>query len=460
MSEQALPVSTTLPADISASAAVASPRRFVKRVAWTFGAKLVMVISGLGSSIIAARWLGTKGFGQLSVVNATGALALQIGSAGLPSAMVYFVAKDRRIFAPAAINALLFAIAVGSVLTASVVAFARFDPALFGFVPAGLMTVGAISIPFLLIMLLGLNLLLAIERIAQFNLIDAAAPVLVLVNSLVVLVLLQSGVFALVSANTVAAVLIGLVTIFALSKSRRANPPKGALTPDLSLFREMISYAVKFYVSILAGVIIIRADLLIVNHFRGPSEAGVYSAASQVATLLMLLPGVIATLLFPQIASSDDKQGVFAMRVTRHTSFIMLVSCMAAIAVAFVLPYVYGLQFRAATAQLLILLPGVYLISIESVLVQHFTATGLPAAIPWFWVLTVIVSVGLNLLFVPTYGASAAAVSSTISYGLIFFLVAFYFRARTKHRLGEILVLRRSEFRKLLTKFPVQSQTR
>ena len=59
----------------------------------------------------------------------------------------------------------------------------------------------------------------------------------------------------------------------------------------MALLRRMIGYGLKFHVSILAGAIIIRADLLVVNYFRGAAEAGVYSVASQFALLLMLLPG-------------------------------------------------------------------------------------------------------------------------------------------------------------------------
>src|SRR5437667_11784848 len=91
-----------------ASTASSSPRSFAKCVAWTVAAGLAMLIGGVGSSIVVARWLGAPGLGQLAVVNVTVALALQVGSAGLPSAMVYFVAKDRRHFEAEAANALLF----------------------------------------------------------------------------------------------------------------------------------------------------------------------------------------------------------------------------------------------------------------------------------------------------------------------------------------------------------------
>src|SRR5207302_6614801 len=84
-----------------------------------------------------------------------------------------------------------------------------------------------------------------------------------------------------------------------------------------------------------------------------------------------------------------------------------------------------------ATNQLLILLPGVYLVGLESVLVQHFTGTGLPFAIPLFWLITMVLNVALNLTFVPVWGARAAALNSTLSYALIFVLVAVHFCRQT-----------------------------
>ena len=51
-----------------------------------------MIASSVGASVIVARWLGAEGLGALAVLNVTVAVALQIGSAGLPSANTYFIA--------------------------------------------------------------------------------------------------------------------------------------------------------------------------------------------------------------------------------------------------------------------------------------------------------------------------------------------------------------------------------
>jgi len=408
-----------------------------------------MLLSGVGASVIVAHMLGAEGLGALAVLNVTVAVALQLGSAGLPSANTYFIARDKSSVARVCANALVFALVAGCAFALVVVALARFYPALFGHVPVGLMTVAAVSIPFQLITLLGLNVFLGLNRIGHFNLLDAAAQALLLVNALVALVILGAGLRALVSLNTLVSVLMSLLIVWMIA--RLLKELRGQkFRPDAKLFRHMARYGLKFHVAVVAALLIFRADLLIVNHFRGATEAGVYAVATQVATMLMLLPGVIGTLLLPRVASAPDARGEMTMRVTRHTAFVMLFVCLAAVPASFALPFVYGAQFADASWQLLILLPGIYLVGIESVLVQHFSSLGLPVAIPLFWLATLCLNVALNLAFVPTYGARAAAVASSISYALIFILVATYFRARTGNSLSTTLFLRAGEMRELL----------
>jgi O-antigen/teichoic acid export membrane protein len=423
---------------------------FMSGVALTFGTRLIMLVSMVGSSVVVARWLGPVGLGTVAVLNAIVMLALQVGSAGLPSANTYFIAKDRKSLGPVWANAIAFALIAGTGIAIAVVALVKIRPALFGDVPAKLVAIIAISIPFQLLILLGLNALLAMDRIGQLNLLDSMAPALALANTVVVLIIFHGTLTTLVAFNTAAAMALGLAVVWAVGRLLARQKERRAARPDLSLLNKMLSYGMKFYVSIIASVVIFRADLLIVDHFRGAGEAGVYAVASQVSFLLMMLPGVIGMLLFPRVASYQDPRGEFAIQVTRHGSFVMLLMCLVAAIGSFALPLIYGARFADATIQLLILLPGVYLVGIESVLVQHFTGTGLPVAIPIFWLITVAVSLGLNLALVPVFGARGAAVTSTISYALIFVLVTVYFCMKTGRRPAEVFLLRKGELRGLL----------
>jgi O-antigen/teichoic acid export membrane protein len=424
---------------------------FASGVALTIVTRLLMLLGTVGSSVIVGRRLGPEGLGSLAVLNTTIVLALSIGSLGLTSANTYFIAKNRQTLAPVWANAIVFALFGGTLVAVVVVTLAKVKPGLFGDVSADLILIAALSIPFQFLLALGLNVLLAMDRIRQLNFMDAMAPALALFNAIVVLLILQSNLKLLVSFNTAATVALSAGMLWAVARLIARQKERFPFRPNGKLFKVAITYGLRFCIPLMAATLIFRVDLLFVNHFRGAAEAGVYAVASQVANLLTMLPGVIAMLLFPRVASAQDPRGEFAIRVTRHVSFLMLSMCAAAAAGSFLLPLVYGARFADSTIQLLILLPGVCLIGIESVLVQHFTGTGLPVAIPIFWLVTLAVSIGFNLALVPVFGARGAAVTSTLSYTLIFILVAIYFCRKTQRKPAEIFLLRDDEMRSLFS---------
>lgn len=428
-----------------------SPRRFSIQVAWTVGARLLMTLNSVLAGIIVARWLGADGLGQLAVINVAVATIVQLSSAGLPSANTYFIAPDHRHLPAAAVNSLVFALIIGGLLAAGLTGLSVWRPGWFGFIDPQLIGIAAVAIPFQLLTLIGLNIFLAVGRIERFNLLDLAGQAFVLINAVVALIILSGGLRAFVSLNTVTTALFGSLIVSLVWSYGTKLKGRSAWRPDGKLFANMLRYGLKFHVSILAGALLFRADLLVVNYFRGAAEAGVYSVASQVALMLMLLPGVIGTLLFPRVAAEQDLSAETTCRVTRHTAFVMLPICLAAIPLSFLLPFLYGPAFSDVSTQLLILLPGVYLIGLESVLVQHSNATGLPRAIPLFWLATLVVNICLVFILVPRLGARGAAVASSISYALIFLLVFFHFRSVTGRSASDAFLLRGAELRQLMS---------
>jgi O-antigen/teichoic acid export membrane protein len=426
-----------------------SSRRFTLNIVWTFGARLLMIVNSVAAGIIVAHVLGVIGVGELAVINVSVATLVQLASFGLPSANTFFISQDVKRLRAVATNSFLFALMFGILLAALLIFAAQLRPGWFGDVDKNLIRIASIAIPFQLITLIGLNILLAINRVREFNLLDLASQSFVLINSLLALIALRSGLQTLVILNTVASVLVALVMVGLIITSGRRLQRDATWRVDPQLFTRMLRYGLKFHVSILAGALIFRADLLVVNHFRGPDEAGVYSIASQMAMMLILLPGVIATLLFPRVSAEKDQQGETICLVTRHTTFVMFILCLVAAPLSFLLPLVYGADFADASWQLLILLPGVFLVGVESVLVQHFNALGLPRVIPLFWVITLAINVVLVFVLVPRLGARGAALASTIGYSLIFLLVAVYFQKTTGRSLSDAFLLRRAEILRL-----------
>jgi O-antigen/teichoic acid export membrane protein len=419
----------------------AGSTRLKTQVAWTFATRILMLVNTVAAGVIVAHWLGAEGVGQLAVINVVVATVVQLCSFGLPSANTYFISQDQKQLRTAAINSLIFATFVGSLLALGLDYLAALRPEWFGFVSARLIRIASVSIPAQLITLIGLNILLAVGKIREFNLLDLAGQSFVLINAVLALIVFRGELSTLVIMNTATALLVSFVVVVLIWVAAR-KLARSQWRVDASLLAQMIRYGLKFHIAILAGAIIFRADLLIVNHFRGAGEAGVYSVATQFGMLLMLLPGVIGTLLFPRVTAEPDVRGETTSLVTRYTAFVTFCCCLATVPFSFLLPFIYGAEFSDATWLLLILLPGVYLVGLESVMVQHFNALGLPRVIPVYWVVTLIVNLLLVFSLVPRWGAQGAALASTVSYALIFVLVTRQFMASTGQSFANVFLMR------------------
>jgi O-antigen/teichoic acid export membrane protein len=428
----------------------AGSTRLKSQVAWTFATRLLMIVNSVGAGVIVAHWLGAEGVGQLAVINVAVATAVQVCSFGLPSANTYFISQDQEQLRTAAINSLIFALLVGSLLAFGLYYVANIRPDWFGIFAARLIGVASISIPAQLITLIGLNILLAVGKIREFNLLDLVAQSFVLINAVLALIVLGGELSTLVVMNTAAALLVSVVIAVLIWIAAR-KLARSQWRPDGSLMARMIRYGLKFHISILAGAIIFRADLFVVNYFHGEGVAGIYSVATQFGMLLMLLPSVIATLLFPRVTAEQDQQGETTALVTRYTTFVTFFCCLAAVPFSFLLPLIYGEDFTESSRLLLILLPGVYLVGLESVLVQHFNALGLPRIIPVYWVVTLVINLVLVFSLVPQFDARGAALASTVSYALIFGFVTLQFLKSTGQSFSNVFILRRGELRQLLS---------
>ena len=419
--------------------------RFARHIGWTLAARLLLVANSVGVGVIVARWLGAEGLGQYAVLTVTVNNLVQIGGAGLTAANVFFVARERELLPTVSINALWFALGGGVALAGGIIAAAWLRPAWFHNIPLGLLVLAAAALPFLLLTLLQLNLFLAVGEVARYNALDALGQSFGLLNALTALVLCGAGVWALVGLNTAANLLVSALITYLIYCWAQGHKLSGNWRPDARQFARMMRYGIKINVMNAALVLLLRADVLLVNYFRGGAEAGVYAVAGQMSLMLLMLPNVVGTLLFPRVAETRDERGEFTARAVRHTVLLLGVLCLAAIPAAFLAPVVYGPAFADAPRQFLLLLPGAALLGLQMILSQHLVGVGVTWALPSAWSVTLLLSVTLNFVFTPYYGARGAAAISSVCYALIFVFTLFLFRRQTGQSLANTLLIKRGE---------------
>jgi O-antigen/teichoic acid export membrane protein len=397
---------------------------FRDRVALTLIGRGVTVGLGLLSSVMTARYLGPEGRGVLATLAVLTGLSLQFGNPGLHTGNVYFVSKQPHRAAGVLGNTLVVSVVAGLLAALVAIALAALRPGWFPGIPRLLILLTAAVLPFQFMILLYQNTLLGLHEITAFNLFEVGNKILTVALLAAWLLLFAGGAAGAVVLFSSMAVLFG--TASALYCARRV-PFRPRL--DRALFAEMIRYGGRVYVACLLAFLVIRSDMLLVNYFRGTAEAGVYSIAVQIADTLLLLPVTIGIILMPRIASQGtERPEEVTARVLRHTALLMtLLVGAAAAAVAPVVRLLYGSGFEGAILTTWCLLPGVWALGLNGVLMNHFSARGMPPVTMAAPFVGLVLNVALNLAIVPRFGIAGAAVTSSFAYAIMlaFSLAAF-----------------------------------
>lgn len=405
-----------------------------------------MAANSVVAGVLVARILGAESLGAYLVLTVTVQVLIHVSGFSLHIANTYFTAREISKLPVAGANSVLFGIISGGVCTAIVLVFSR--TALPG-VPFELAVVGLAGVPFQIVTIYFLNLFLAHREIGRFNFIDLANQSFVLLNALVALVLIGGGLLLLVSLNTLAAIAMAVMSGAMLYRFARVKVAGAAWKPDLSLLSEMLAYSAKGYLLWMSMLLLYRIDLLVVNYFRGAAEAAVYAVATQCTLFLLLLPHAISQLLQAKVAADQDAGGEFTCRVSRVTTVLMFVACIVSIPGAYLVAFVYGPGFETLPQLLWILLPGVLFVGVQQVVAQYFLGTQLPLKAAVAWLVTLFANIFANILVVPTYGASGAAVVSTVCYIAVSIVMFVFFTRTTGRGIGQLMIPDISDLQKL-----------
>src|SRR6266849_5759508 len=126
----------------------------------------------------------------------------------------------------------------------------------------------------------------------------------------------------------------------------------------------------------LVALVSYRAELFVLGRESGNAAVGVYSIALQAVESMWLVPAAIATgVTAPVVAALIARSAVRALGLAT-----VIAGGVGAIA-PFLIPAVFGHQFRGAVAPLELLLPGVVLYAPVTVLVVYLSVR---KAEPWW----------------------------------------------------------------------------
>src|SRR5207248_2275407 len=246
------------------------------------------------------------------------------------------------------------------------------------------------------------GVLLGQGRIRLWNVIQLLSPVLALVSLLVLVAGLDIGVTGALAGWALAN---ALTAVFALVSARDLcwPPERPALRDPLSEI--LLRLALVMGAVQVVNLVSYRAELFVLGRESGNVAVGIYSIALQAVESMWLIPAAIATAVTSAVVAARDEReatALIARSSVRALGFATLVAGVVAAVAPFLIPAVFGHEFKGAVDPLELLLPGVVLYAPVNVLVVYFSVR---RAEPWWSlavsVVSMVVTVGAALLLIP-----------------------------------------------------------
>ena len=398
-----------------------------------YGSRLLSVGLAFLTVLAIARSVGPRGTGEYAVGVAAAGILIQVGNGGLSTAALYFAARRPRRAGKILSLAWVWS---GVILLLGTLAV----PSLTGLGldrPAALLV--AVWAGLQMAVLLQDQLLLAVRQFVESGVIQVTRR---FSGFLLTVIAVLSGwrdvryLFGAAILGDALAIVAG-ATLLGRRHVHPATFPRRGLRPFLAL-------GLRAFPVLLLPYLLFRSDVLLLKIWRGAQETGVYAVAAQVIDAVLLLPAAFGGVLFVAMTERRETRAEVRQGVRRVLLPVALTAIVLAAAGPWLLPALFGRAFEPAYAMMLLLLPGAIAIAIETQVAQYFAKEGFPWFLSLAWLGGLVVNLGLNLFAIPRFGGRGAAVTSTVAYILVTWIVMRRYSSRTGTSMSSLLARRRS----------------
>lgn len=420
-----------------------------KNASITFSSQILLFIMGLIASIILARALGPKGKGIYTLTMLIPNVILKVGTFGLNTSNVYFIAnkkyRTKEIVSISFMSSIILGIFF--ILTAfTIFNFENFQNFLkSNHINFYYLMIVVCTIPFSLITIFLRNVFLGKEKIIIFNKINIINNILQLILIIFLVLIFKKGIFGAIIAHVIVVICIALYVILLIRRDIKIN---NILYYNTKMIKDMFKYGLKSYFGNLIQFLNYRLDMFLVAFFLTPTAVGYYSISVGIAEKLWMLPGSIATVLFPRISSIKDiEANSLTPRVSRHTFFIMIIlSMIFVIGAKSLIRILFGTEFLPSVKALLILLPGIVALGGSKILSADLAGRGKPEFGLYAALVSLLVNIPLNLWLIPKWGISGAAFASSIAYIIATLIISISFIRFSNNTWLDVFFIKKTDF--------------
>jgi O-antigen/teichoic acid export membrane protein len=192
--------------------------------------------------------------------------------------------------------------------------------------------------------------------------------------------------------------------------------------PKWQVAREQMRVGLPIHFYNLGQFLLLRVDQLLLSVLVGSAAVGLYSAAVNVTEVVWYLPAVAQAISIPFLSGDrpDDEKRQTLMQALRISFwFSALCGFVLALLAPVAVPLFFGGDFAGAVLPLELLMPGVVAAAVVKVSSAALIAKGRPSLAMKLTLGALLLNLSLNVALIPAFGASGAAVASSVAYTLL-----------------------------------------
>lgn len=392
--------------------------RLLSRNAMTnLGAQVGALAAVSVASLLVARTGGPTVVGEYTLIRVLPWLFGVIFSAGLPTASAFFLAGERGKDPRARPTVTLIA-AAGAALGSLVwlACAIPFHHAFFRQMP--------VSLVLLMTVLVVTQLWTVTAKACCQGSGDIPGANLVIVAEELWFVFVYPLVLATVGYKGATSVLIALIAsgVLAMATALLRLRHRGYFTgwgrPSPQLARKILAFGGRGQLGNMLWLMNLRFDFILLGALAGPAVLGIYAVASKVAELMRLAPTAINYVLYSRFARLPAARATAEARhlLPRALALTLALTPLVATAAYVGLPIVYGDAFRAAVAPAEIIIIGLSVEGAAAVSSAYLVGRGRPGLNSVGMGVGATITVMLDAVLIPRYGALGGAVTSAVAY--------------------------------------------
>jgi len=191
-----------------------------------------------------------------------------------------------------------------------------------------------------------------------------------------------------------------------------------AAPPSLSLMRRIAAYGTRAQVGGIMTQLNLRLDFVLLGVMTNPAVLGVYAVASKFAELVRIVSMAFTYVLYPRFSKAAPVDAAAQARriLPRAGLFVAGAIVPLWLAVGIVIPSIYGSKFDGATVPARIILLGLALEGVVGVVTAFLYGVGRPGLTSIAMGAGLVATVTLDIILIPRFGATGAAVASAVAY--------------------------------------------